>query len=77
MTKLEQASQKINEILKEKTQGWYFASPGQRAIKWFKCYYIQKIFGEEAGYSISRTDARFALMAYDIDLDAMLIEAGL
>ena len=76
--KLELAAKQINEILEKTTNGWYFVAPGKRALKWFKCYELHRLAtGERAGYSISRTDARYALMAYQLDLDAMLAEAGL
>ena len=75
--RLAQAAEQVNKTLAEKTHGWYFVRPSVRALKWFKHYYITKIHGENAGYSISRTDARWALAGYGLDLDAMLAEVGL
>jgi len=76
--KLEQAAEQINEILEKATNGWYFVSPGKRALTWFKCYEAHRLVtGERAGYSISRTEARWILAAHNIDLDAMLASVGL
>lgn len=75
--KLKRASREVNEILNEGTKGWIFTSPGTRALVWFRCYEAQKMHGEKAGYSISRTEARHTLWGYGLDLDEILAEVGL
>ena len=75
---LQQVADQINEILNEKTEFKIFVHPGTRALKWFFRYDIELHKGSKgAGYSVSRTDARFQLWNVGIDLDTMLAEFGL
>ena len=76
---LQAAADKVNQILNEATTYKVFVLPSKRALKWFNRYEVELAFkGKDgAGYSISRTDARWQLFSLGIDLDAMLAEVGL
>jgi len=73
---LAQAAKEVNKILKEKTNGLYFVKPSKRALKWFKRYVLEGEYTLDAGYSISRTEARDQLYGH-VDIDDLLTQVGL
>lgn len=73
---LQTAANKVNKVLVEKTNGFYFVKPGKRALKWFKRYTIEGEYSLDAGYSISRTEARDQLFNI-VNIDNLLAQMGL
>jgi len=73
---LQIAANEVNRILTEKTNGFYFVKPGKRALKWFKRYTIEGEYVLDAGYSISRTEARDQLFDH-VNVDNLLAQVGL